>query len=46
VRSGEVETKVREDILAVMHKVNTELGKLTQAEPPTGESADEEPESE
>jgi hypothetical protein len=46
VRSGEVETKVRGDILAVMHKVNTELGKLTQAEQPTGESADEEPESE
>ena len=39
VRSGEVETKIREDILAVLHKVNSELGKITQPEPSTDETA-------
>jgi hypothetical protein len=39
VRSGEVETKIREDILSVLHKVNSELGKITHPEPPTDESA-------
>jgi gas vesicle protein len=43
VRSGEVETKIREDILAVLHKVNFELGKITQPEPSTGETADDDP---
>jgi gas vesicle protein len=43
VRSGEVETKIREDILAVLHKVNFELGKIIQPEPSTGETADDDP---
>jgi hypothetical protein len=42
VRSGEVENKIREDILAALHKVNSELGKYTQPEPSPDESADEE----
>jgi len=43
VRSGEVETKIREDILAVLHKVNSELGKITQPEPSPGETAEDDP---
>ena len=43
VRSGEIETKIREDILSVLHKVNSELGKITQPEPSTDESADDDP---
>ena len=43
VRSGEVETKIREDILSVLHKVNSELGKITHPEPPTDESAADDP---
>jgi hypothetical protein len=31
--SGEVEQKVREDILSVLHKVNAELEKITKPEP-------------
>lgn len=30
VKSGEVEQKVREDILSVLHKVNAELEKITK----------------
>lgn len=33
IASGEVEQKVREDILSVLHKVNTELEKITKPEP-------------
>ena len=43
VRSGEVETKIREDILAALHKVNSELGKFTQPEPSPDETAEENP---
>lgn len=41
VQSGEIETKVREDILAAMHKVNSELGKFTQTETSTVDSTDQ-----
>ena len=43
VRSGEVETKIREDILSVLHKVNSELGKITHPEPSTDETAGDDP---
>lgn len=43
VRTGEVETKIREDILSVLHKVNSELGKITQPDPSPGETADDDP---
>lgn len=43
VRSGEVETKIREDILSVLHKVNSELGRITQPEPSTDETAGDDP---
>jgi gas vesicle protein len=33
IASGEVEQKVREDILSVLHKVNAELEKITKPEP-------------
>ena len=33
IASGEVEQKVREDILSVLHKVNAELEKITKSEP-------------
>lgn len=36
VRSGEAESKIREDILSALHKVNDELGKVTR----TGTSED------
>lgn len=32
IESGEVEQKVREDILSVLHKVNAELEKITKPE--------------
>ena len=41
VRSGEVETKIREDILAALHKVNSELGKITQPDPSPDDSPDQ-----
>ncbi|MES0359383.1 MAG: hypothetical protein ABUK20_00585 [Anaerolineales bacterium] len=43
VRTGEVETKIREDILSVLHKVNSELGKIIQPDPSPGETADDDP---
>jgi gas vesicle protein len=43
VRTGEVETKIREDILSVLHKVNSELGKIIQPEPSPGETAADDP---
>jgi hypothetical protein len=33
IESGEVEQKVREDILSVLHKVNAELEKITKPKP-------------
>jgi hypothetical protein len=43
VRSGEVEEKIREDLLTALHKVNTELKKVSQPEPPSSETIDEDP---
>lgn len=46
VRSGEVETKIREDVLSALHKVNTELGKFSQTETSEDVSASDETGSE
>lgn len=43
VRSGEVEEKIREDLLTALHKVNTELKKVSQPEPPSSDTVDEDP---
>jgi len=43
VRSGEVEGKIREDLLTALHKVNTELKKASQPEPPSNDTVDEDP---
>jgi len=43
VRSGEVEEKIREDFLTALHKVNTELKKVSQPDPPSSETIDEDP---
>jgi hypothetical protein len=43
VRSGEVETKVRSELLSILHQVNTELQKVVAPKPGTSqESAKEE----
>lgn len=43
VRSGEVEEKIREDLLTALHKVNAELKKVSQPEPPSSDTVDEDP---
>jgi predicted component of type VI protein secretion system len=37
VRSGEVETKVRSELLSILHQVNAELNKVVKPKPGTSE---------
>lgn len=42
VRSGEVETKVRSELLSILHQVNAELNKVVVPKPGTSEESSKE----